>query len=173
MKIVLIGNVYIKKNTYTHKKKKKKALGQGDIQLDDLSNSKQIEEKLDEEQEMADELKFYMEQIYRIIKPVVVCIILSIFWVKVANDGSSDYTPTRPTYVNVSPTNTATNTTTATTGSTIAQSFTNAAIIIGQIIGVTILIVFFFKKGWIKILIGFFMVVVLLLLGFMTYLLLL
>lgn len=119
---------------------------------------------------MADELKFYMEQIYRIIKPVVVCIILSIFWVKVSFDGSSDYTPSRPTYVNVS---TPTTTTTTTTGSTIAQSFTNAAIIIGQIIGVTILIVFFFKKGWIKVLIGFFMVVVLLLLGFMTYLLLL
>lgn len=122
---------------------------------------------------MADELKFYMEQIYRIIKPVVVCIILSIFWVKVSFDGSSDYTPSRPTYVNVSTPSTSTTTTTTAAGSSIAQSFTNAAIIIGQIIGVTILIVFFFKKGWIKVLIGFFMVVVLLLLGFMTYLLLL
>jgi presenilin 1 len=99
----------------------------------------------------------------------VICIILSIFWVKVSFGGKSDYTPTRPTYVSTS-TSTTSN---SSNESGIAQSFTNAAIIIGQIIGVTILIVFFFKKGWIKVLIGFFMVVVLLLLGFMTYLLLL
>jgi presenilin 1 len=64
----------------------------GDIPLDDLSNPSQIEEeKTLEEQESADELKFYMNQIYRIIKPVVVCIILSIFWVKVSFGGQSDY----------------------------------------------------------------------------------
>ncbi|KAI8051773.1 Presenilin-domain-containing protein [Thamnidium elegans] len=137
-----------------------------DIQLNDLSNREQ-DEKIEQE-EAADELKFYTEQIYRIIKPVVICIILSIFWVKVSFGGKSDYTPSRPTYVS-----TASTTSSASSDSGIAQSFTNAAIIIGQIIGVTILIVFFFKKGWIKVLIGFFMVVVLLLLGFMTYLLLL
>lgn len=99
----------------------------------------------------------------------MVCIILSIFWVKVSFGGKSDYTPSRPTYVST----TSSTSTSSSSDSGIAQSFTNAAIIIGQIIGVTILIVFFFKKGWIKVLIGFFMVVVLLLLGFMTYLLLL
>ena len=44
-----------------------------------------------DDEEFADELKFYMQQIYFIIKPVVACIILSIFWVKVAYSGSSDY----------------------------------------------------------------------------------
>ncbi len=127
------------------------------------------------EAEKADELKFYMIQIYRIIKPVVLCIFLSIFWVKVSFGGQSDYTPTRPTYVNIpaSTNSNNSNNVTSTGGTTIATSFTNAAIIIGQIIGVTVIIVFLFKKGWIKVLIGFFMVVVLLLLGFMTYLLIL
>lgn len=141
------------------------------IQLTDLSNEEREEDEKNEQEEIADELKFYMEQIYRIIKPVVVCILLSIFWVKVSFGGQSDYTPSRPTYI--STTSTSSTTSTTSTGSGIAQSFTSAAIIIAQIIGVTILIVFFFKKGWIKVLIGFFMVVVLLLLGFMTYLLLL
>lgn len=131
------------------------------------------DEKTLDQEEKADELKFYMNQIYRIIKPVVLCIILSIFWVKVSFGGQSDYTPTRPAYVNI-PASPASNNSNVTSGGTsIATSFTNAAIIIGQIIGVTIVIVFLFKKGWIKVLIGFFMVVVLLLLGFMTYLLLL
>lgn len=146
-------------------------IAQNDIQLNDLSNNNTNDMTLEQE-EKADELKFYMIQIYRIIKPVVLCIFLSIFWVKVSFGGQSDYTPTRPTYVNI-PASPSSNNVTSTGGTTIATSFTNAAIIIGQIIGVTIVIVFLFKKGWIKVLIGFFMVVVLLLLGFMTYLLIL
>lgn len=63
----------------------------GDIPMTDLSPN-QGQEKLDDEQEdAADELRFYTLQIYRIIKPVVACIILSIFWVKVSYSGSSDY----------------------------------------------------------------------------------
>lgn len=45
----------------------------------------------DFDEEYADDLRFYVQQIYFIIRPVVVCIILSIFWVKVAFSGSSDY----------------------------------------------------------------------------------
>lgn len=82
-----------------------------------------------------------------------------------------NYSPSRTTYVNISTSSTTSSSSAA--GTSITSSFTNAAIIIGQIILVTIIIVFLFKKGWIKILIGFFMVVVLLLLGFMTYLLIL
>jgi presenilin 1 len=68
-------------------------IGGGGIPLHDLSNQPvdEEEEKRLEEQEVADELRFYMNQIYRIIKPVVACIILSIFWVKVAFGGQSDY----------------------------------------------------------------------------------
>ncbi|KAL0140704.1 presenilin family protein [Mucor lusitanicus] len=148
--------------------------GSSDIPMNDLSPN-QDQEKLDKEEDAADELRFYTLQIYRIIKPVVACIILSIFWVKVSYSGSSDYSPTRPNYVNLAPSTSSSSSSDGSTssGPSIASSFTNAAIIIGQIIGVTILIVFLFKKGWIKVLIGFFMVIVLLLLGFMTYLLLL
>lgn len=62
----------------------------GDIPMNDLSPN-QDQEKLDKEEDAADELRFYTLQIYRIIKPVVACIILSIFWVKVSYSGSSDY----------------------------------------------------------------------------------
>lgn len=43
-----------------------------------------------EEAERIADMKFYMLQIYKIIKPVVVCIFLSILWVKVSMAGS-DY----------------------------------------------------------------------------------
>jgi presenilin 1 len=60
--------------------------------MNDLSQN-QDQEKLDQEdeEEAADELRFYTLQIYRIIKPVVACIVLSIFWVKVSYSGLSDY----------------------------------------------------------------------------------
>lgn len=43
------------------------------------------------EEEKVEELRFYVQQIYLIVKPVLACIVLSIFWVKVANSGSSSY----------------------------------------------------------------------------------
>ncbi|KAG0317023.1 hypothetical protein BGZ99_006553 [Dissophora globulifera] len=111
-------------------------------------------------------MKFYMLQIYKIIKPVVVCICLSILWVKISMAGS-DYRPTQSSYTVYNESAT----------STVSQNFlgslANAGIIIGQIVIVTIIIVIMFKRGHIKILIGFFMVVVAMLLGFMGYILLL
>lgn len=76
--------------------------GSGDIALEDLNNTGTtiaVNSDIDsnhhngnnDEEEFADDLKFYMQQIYFIIKPVVACIILSIFWVKVAFSGGSDY----------------------------------------------------------------------------------
>lgn len=79
-------------------------MGSGDIALEDLNNTgttiavdsdtdsnHRNGSRNDDEEEFADDLKFYMQQIYFIIKPVVACIILSIFWVKVAFSGGSDY----------------------------------------------------------------------------------
>jgi len=43
-----------------------------------------------EEAERIADMKFYMLQIYKIIKPVVICICLSILWVKISMAGS-DY----------------------------------------------------------------------------------
>lgn len=42
------------------------------------------------EEEKAEELRFYVKQIYLIIKPVLCCILLSIFWVKISLQ-SSDF----------------------------------------------------------------------------------
>ncbi|KAL1925757.1 uncharacterized protein VTP21DRAFT_640 [Calcarisporiella thermophila] len=116
--------------------------------------------------DMIEEFKFYMEQIYLIIRPVVVCIVLSILWVKIANSGKSSYRPVAAYQV-------FTETSSTTTSEQFLGSLANAGIIIGQIILVTIIIVCLFKHGFIKILVGFFMIVVLMLLGFMTYLLIL
>ncbi|KAI8363447.1 Presenilin-domain-containing protein [Mortierella sp. GBAus27b] len=119
-----------------------------------------------EEAERIADMKFYMLQIYKIIKPVVVCICLSILWVKISMAGS-DYRPTQSTYTvyRESPNSTV--------SQNIIGSLANAGIIIGQIVIVTIIIVVLFKRGHIKILIGFFMIVVAMLLGFMGYILVL
>ncbi|KAF9287008.1 Presenilin-1 [Mortierella alpina] len=119
-----------------------------------------------EEAERIADMKFYMLQIYKIIKPVVVCIVLSIVWVKISL-GGSDYRPTQSSYTVYK------ETPTSTVSQNILGSLANAGIIIGQIVIVTIIIVVLFKRGHIKILIGFFMVVVAMLLGFMGYILVL
>ncbi|KAG0263864.1 Presenilin-1 [Actinomortierella ambigua] len=119
-----------------------------------------------EEAERIADMKFYMLQVYKIIKPVVVCICLSILWVKISMAGS-DYRPTQASYAVYRETPNSTPT------QNFVGSLANAGIIIGQIVVVTIIIVFLFKKGYIKVLIGFFMVVVALLLGFMGYVLVL
>jgi presenilin 1 len=106
------------------------------------------EAQLDEE-EYADELRFYIRQIYLVIQPVVICIILSIFWVKVSFSGTSDYTPVRPSYSIGS--SSASTTTGTSTSSSVVSSLTTALVIVGQIIVVTVAIVFFFRKGWIKV----------------------
>ncbi|KAG0290670.1 hypothetical protein BGZ96_005883 [Linnemannia gamsii] len=118
------------------------------------------------EAERIADMKFYMLQIYKIIKPVVVCICLSILWVKISMAGS-DYRPTQSSYTvyKESPNSTA--------SQNFLGSLANAGIIIGQIVIVTIIIVVLFKRGHIKVLIGFFMVVVAMLLGFMGYILIL
>ncbi|KAF9138113.1 Presenilin-1 [Mortierella sp. GBA39] len=119
-----------------------------------------------EEAERIADMKFYMLQIYKIIKPVVICICLSIIWVKISMAGS-DYRPTQSSYTvyKESPTSSA--------SQNFLGSLANAGIIIGQIVIVTIIIVVLFKRGHIKVLIGFFMVVVAMLLGFMGYILIL
>ncbi|CAO3668080.1 unnamed protein product [Umbelopsis vinacea] len=144
----------------------------GNIPMVDLQAGAVEQTQLDEE-EYADELRFYIRQIYLVIQPVVICIILSIFWVKVAFSGSSDYTPVRPSYSIGSPSTSSSSGDTSSSSSTVVSSLTTALLIVGQIIVVTVIIVFLFRKGWIKVLVGFFMIIVLGLLGFMSYLLLL
>ncbi|KAG0363961.1 Presenilin-domain-containing protein [Gamsiella multidivaricata] len=119
-----------------------------------------------EEAERIADMKFYMLQIYKIIKPVVICICLSILWVKISMAGS-DYRPTQSSYTVYMESSTST------VSQNILGSLANAGIIIAQIVIVTIIIVVLFKRGHIKVLIGFFMIVVAMLLGFMGYILIL
>ncbi|KAG0206936.1 Presenilin-1 [Mortierella sp. GBA30] len=98
-----------------------------------------------EEAERIADMKFYMLQIYKIIKPVVVCICLSILWVKISMAGS-DYRPTQSSYTVYK------ETPTSTVSQNILGSLANAGIIIAQIVIVTIIIVVLFKRGHIKVL---------------------
>jgi presenilin 1 len=59
--------------------------------LTEITAQQQQQQQQEDQEEFADNLKFYMQQIYLIIKPVVVCIVLSIFWVKVGFNDQSDY----------------------------------------------------------------------------------
>ncbi|RIA82302.1 Presenilin-domain-containing protein [Glomus cerebriforme] len=117
------------------------------------------------DEDQVDEFKYYMQQVYKIIKPVVLCILLSVLWVKISIL-APNLQPQQPTQQIIDSSENAPEST------QIFNNFLKAAFIIGNIIVVTILIVILFKYGFIKILIGFFMVVVLSLLGFMGYLLL-
>ncbi|CAG8735047.1 22979_t:CDS:10, partial [Gigaspora rosea] len=111
----------------------------------------------------ADEFRFYMQQVYRIIKPVVLCIVLSVLWVKLSQ---------APSYFIGSSSPAASGATgNSSDSSPISTSIYAAAILIGQIIVATVVIVFLFKYGFTKILVGFFMFVVLFPLGFMSYIL--
>ncbi|TPX72885.1 hypothetical protein SpCBS45565_g00216 [Spizellomyces sp. 'palustris'] len=120
-----------------------------------------IMEPLTEEEKLED-LKFYMEQVYLIIKPVLCCIALSILWVKLTTQSSPNF-------------NTGIGETAAppsTVGSTFGSddkgngnAFINALIILGQIVGATIVVVVLFYFNCMKILFGFFILVVTALLG--------
>ncbi|KAK9711011.1 hypothetical protein K7432_008095 [Basidiobolus ranarum] len=115
-------------------------------------------------EEQRSELQFYTAQIYQIIKPVLCCIILSILWVKISMSGS-DYRPAPSGYAVYNESGTGS------TSDRFLGSLLNASIIIGQVVVSTFIIVCLFKFGYIKILIGFFILVVTTLLGFMGYLL--
>ncbi|ORZ03236.1 hypothetical protein BCR43DRAFT_41129 [Syncephalastrum racemosum] len=72
---------------------------QDDIAMEDLQDARHRQTQNDSsasddqetEAEFAESLAHYVRQIYFVIQPVVICIILSIFWVKVSFSGSSDY----------------------------------------------------------------------------------
>ncbi|CAG8499127.1 10680_t:CDS:10 [Funneliformis mosseae] len=117
------------------------------------------------DENQVDEFRFYMQQVYRIIKPVVVCILLSVFWVKLSilapefrydmllyQKLTLDFASKlivfndkfRPKHATQQFVDTSENTPESTY---FLNSFLVAAIIIGQIIVVTIIIVCLFKHG--------------------------
>lgn len=109
-----------------------------------------------------------MEQIYVILKPVLLCILFSILWVKLANPPTPYYNTgaTSPS----SPVSVGDAFGSGGSGSD-ASSLQTALIIMAQIIGATIIIALLFKFGQVKLLYGFFFLFVTALLGLFGYIL--
>ncbi|TPX32396.1 hypothetical protein SmJEL517_g04421 [Synchytrium microbalum] len=122
------------------------------------------------EEEMADDLRFYTKQIYLIIKPVVACIVLSVLWVKLTNPALGYWDSglsTSPTYFG--DIGQSLGGSGGTSGSILVTSLWAALLIIAQVVVATIVIVICFRFGWIKLLTGFLMILVLGLLGLFTW----
>ncbi|KAH6586189.1 hypothetical protein BASA50_000654 [Batrachochytrium salamandrivorans] len=124
------------------------------------------EEPTEEERIM--DLRFYMQQIYTIIKPVMCCIILSVLWVKLA----SPIDPVFDTGVPITVTNSVSVGQVFGSSGNSAQdtsSLVAALVILTQIVVATIVIMCLFRWGQIKIIYGIFVFVVMLLLGYFGY----
>ncbi|KAJ3190569.1 Presenilin-2 [Irineochytrium annulatum] len=121
------------------------------------------------EEERIEELKFYIANIYLIIKPVICCILLAVLWVKLTNP------PTQNFYAGLdqAPTVFGGGISSVVNGGG-ASSDPNAAaeqagIILGMIVVVTVIILLLFKYNQMKVLYGIFGVIVLSLLGLFGY----
>ncbi|KAJ3327478.1 hypothetical protein HDU76_011738, partial [Blyttiomyces sp. JEL0837] len=116
-----------------------------------------------------DDMKFYLGQIYLIIKPVIMCIILSVLWVKLTNPVAAyfDYglAAQPPPSIFQGGVGSVVQGGIANAGSDDRQSLFNALIILSQIVVVTIIILLLFKYNQMKILYGIFGLIVLGLLG--------
>ncbi|KAI9094414.1 Presenilin-domain-containing protein [Phlyctochytrium arcticum] len=120
-----------------------------------------VPEELTEEEKMED-LKFYLEQIYLIIKPVLCCIALSILWVKLT-------TPFEPNFSTGLSQQSAPSTTVGGNfgvgPSGNGEAFVGALIILAQIVVATVVVVVLFYFNCMKVLFGFFTLVVTVLLA--------
>lgn len=112
--------------------------------------------------ETAQDLKFYIEQLYLITVPVFLCIILSIFWVKITSDPRNG-TTLQSAYAYITP---------AEGDSAQAQAvngLVQALIIIGNLIVMTIIIVLCVRYRCIKALTYFFGFTITMLLGYFGF----
>ncbi|CAG8483473.1 11617_t:CDS:10 [Paraglomus brasilianum] len=126
----------------------------------EASSSTAVSEELSDKQ--AEEFRFYIQQVYRILKPVVLCICLSVLWIKISYQMPGSSQQGSVTYFSSGG---------SSSSKDILDSFVTAAIIISQVIVATFALVCLFKYGHMKILKGILVITVILLLGFMGYLL--
>ncbi|KAJ3125270.1 Presenilin-1 [Nowakowskiella sp. JEL0407] len=110
----------------------------------------------------AEDLKFYLEQLYKITIPVLYCIFLSIFWVKATIDPVLYFDSNLPKF------NYFTEAAGISTGSA-SDSLVLALIILAQVIVATIIILLLFKYNCFGVLYAIFSIIVLMLLGFFGY----
>ncbi|KAJ1336887.1 hypothetical protein BSLG_001528 [Batrachochytrium salamandrivorans] len=128
------------------------------------------EEPTEEERIM--DLRFYMQQIYTIIKPVMCCIILSVLWVKLASPIDPVFDTGFCYSVPITVTNSVSVGQVFGSSGNSAQdtsSLVAALVILTQIVVATIVIMCLFRWGQIKIIYGIFVFVVMLLLGYFGY----
>ncbi|TPX62270.1 hypothetical protein PhCBS80983_g00576 [Powellomyces hirtus] len=118
-------------------------------------------EELTEDEKMED-LKFYMEQIYLIIKPVICCMALSILWVKLTTEFEENYSTGIDQQ---SPPQTTVGSSFGFSRNSSGSAFVSALAILGQIVGATILVAILFYFNCMKILYGVFVLIVTALLG--------
>ncbi|KAJ3122180.1 Presenilin-2 [Physocladia obscura] len=124
------------------------------------------------------ELRFYLVQIYSIVKPVVMCITLSILWMRLVNSPTSYFdkglsSSIVPNIYAGGVSGVVSGGTAGGGSSSVVQTgdVTSALSIIGEIVGATIVIYLLFKYNCMKILYGFFGLIVLGLLGLFGYIL--
>ncbi|KAJ3171546.1 Presenilin-1 [Geranomyces variabilis] len=119
------------------------------------------------EEEKIEDLKYYMEQIFLIIKPVIACMALSILWVKLTTESTPLYDSGIARQI-AAPT-TSVGTSLGFSSSSSGSAFVSAAGILGEIVGATLVIVALFYFNCMKILYALFVLIVTGLLGVFTW----
>ncbi|KAI9184595.1 hypothetical protein H9P43_003650 [Blastocladiella emersonii ATCC 22665] len=114
----------------------------------------------------AADLLFYTGQVFQLMKPILICIALSIAWTKISL-ASTDFRPASSIWTVYQETPSSTG------GERLAGGFANAGIILGQIAVMTVLLVVLFKYNCMKVIYGIFGLVMISVLGFTGFLLLL
>ncbi|KAI8925986.1 Presenilin-domain-containing protein [Entophlyctis helioformis] len=117
-----------------------------------------------------EDIKYSILQIFTIIKPVVICILLSVLWVKLSNPVEPLYDSRAPVFAAPSSVSVGTAFGTKGDGSD-GTSVITALIILGQIVVATVVIACLFRYNQIKVIYGIFIFVVMLLLGYFGYVL--
>ncbi|KAJ3185583.1 Presenilin-1 [Geranomyces variabilis] len=131
-----------------------------------VDSTNAIEPELTEEEKIED-LKYYMEQIFLIIKPVIACMALSILWVKLTTESTPLY-DSGIALQSAAPT-TSVGASLGFSSSSSGSAFASAAGILGEIIGATLVIVALFYFNCMKILYAVFVLIVTGLLGVFTW----
>ncbi|KAJ3259290.1 Presenilin-1 [Boothiomyces macroporosus] len=127
----------------------------------------QEQEHEETEEEKIQNIRFYVGQLYTILKPVTLTILTSILWVKLSNP-SPPYFATNEIPRQVASVGTSFGTSGNSTSDN-QQSLIIAGIIMGQIVVATVIMACLFRYGQVKIIYGILGVLILMLLGLFGY----
>jgi len=132
---------------------------------------KKIKEQQQRKKDMYDNLRYYAKEISSIIRPVILCICLSILWVKLTR--TVDTSLITSTDINIIGNGSSSGESEAPPDGFdykgLLNSFLNAGLIIGNIVIATFVILLLFKFNCSKVLYGLFMFTVFMLIGIFGY----